>query len=577
MNTPRQTNDQYLFQIVPPPSWLTSPSLAATQTGLTPAAHSYSRDPAGLGSVQTELITLLCLVIALFVALGAAALFGLLRNLSSQRKELLRLLECALQARLGPPPSNGSPAESSRPEAAPTIEHRSVQPAEIPAPPSAATPAVARPVKRKGRRQFRLVLAKDLLEVVHNHITRFLQEYGAEKEAGGMLVGEYSLDESTGTATFQVRGFIEAGPKAEFSAGSILFDREYQAEELRALQSEHPTAANLGCIHRHPGSMDVCSGGDAVTDREAVEDSDTKALVFAIITINNSRQRPSSVFYRDFKIDFYLMAEETGFQYVPLSPTLADLPLLESSPAMRALVSARGPAVTYDLAVLRQLPGLGQTTLCTVDAAAGSGVLLTTSLTDSPDTLHVWVQPEGGLRLFRSKNGGGRQEWAGPWAQAEVGRHVWLSHLLLQARATLAPVAGSGHHCSGLLEDKHRLMAEVRAMQERYGPRAILRRRGDTLYWEYTVHESGRAFPIEIRYPESYPVHPPEIFSVKNLPSSPHQLGGNQLCWIDTFTGHSDWNPARDTAVVSINAAHRWFACLLVYLTKRTWPKGADH
>jgi len=258
---------------------------------------------------------------------------------------------------------------------------------------------------------------------------------------------------------------------------------------------------------------------------------------------------------------------------------VADLPLSEPSPAVRALVAARGPGVAYDLAVLRRLPGLGQTALRALAEQADSGVLVTTSLMDSPDQLHVWAQPEGGLRLFRQSGDGAREEWAGPWTQAEVGRHVWLSHLLLQALARVPsppPRASSGYHYASLLEDKHRLVAEVRAMQERYGERAVLHRRGDTLYWAYTVRESGREFPIEIRYPESYPADPPQIFSVKRLPASPHQLGSNQPCWIDAYSGHSDWNPARDTAVISVNAAHRWFACLLVYLTNGVWPEGAN-
>ena len=114
-------------------------------------------------------------------------------------------------------------------------------------------------------------------------------------------------------------------------------------------------------------------------------------------------------------------------------------------------------------------------------------------------------------------------------------------------------------------------------MQERFGDRATLHRRGDSLYWEYTVRESGRSFPIEVRYPATYPNHPPEIFSLEPLPLSPHQLGRNRPCWLDVYSAHSEWNPSRDTAVIAIHAAHRWFACLLIYLTTGNWPEGADH
>jgi hypothetical protein len=138
------------------------------------------------------------------------------------------------------------------------------------------------------------------------------------------------------------------------------------------------------------------------------------------------------------------------------------------------------------------------------------------------------------------------------------------------------PLCFGTHHSwgLGLLEDKRRLVAEVRAMEERYGDRAVLRHERGQLFWEYTVVESGRRFPIEVRYPRRYPLEPPRIISVLPLPSSPHQLVNNELCWINRAAG--DWNPGRDTAATCIHAAQRWFACLLVYLTLGKWPEEAN-
>jgi hypothetical protein len=127
---------------------------------------------------------------------------------------------------------------------------------------------------------------------------------------------------------------------------------------------------------------------------------------------------------------------------------------------------------------------------------------------------------------------------------------------------------------TGLLADKRRLVAEVRAMEERYGELAVLRYDRKQLFWEYTVLESGRRFPIHVKYPRRYPFEPPRIISLLPLPRSPHQLLDNELCWIDRVSG--DWNPARDTAATCISAAHRWFACLLVYLTLGQWPEEAN-
>lgn len=111
-------------------------------------------------------------------------------------------------------------------------------------------------------------------------------------------------------------------------------------------------------------------------------------------------------------------------------------------------------------------------------------------------------------------------------------------------------------------------------MEEHYGARAILRLKRDLLYWEYTVVESGRQFPIQVRYPRSYPFEPPHIISMLPLPPSPHQMRGREICWTNRLW-QCEWNPAQDTAATCIHAAHRWFACLLVYLTLGQWPAEA--
>ena len=506
------------------------------------------------------------------VGFGGIAILLLIFSLADCAEHLLRLAQLRAERVLpapnqlaGDPSENQTQAPSQRAsrQALAALQH------------SDPTTSVRQP---ESLCTFRVILANDLLPRIHAYVTEFLRQHGEENETGGMFVGEYSLGPETCTKTMTIRGFIEAGPKAEFSRSSILFDADYQAQRFRLLQLEHPSAANLGCAHVQPGTLDRCSAGDAVTDREAVHNSNSKALVFAIMTRNNTHQAPSSVWYRELKFDFYLMAEETGFEYVAFKPELADLPLLESSRTVEELVAARGVSVPYDLMVMRHLPGLSRTTLCIADSAETMGILLTSRLANAAETLHVWVRSDGSLRLIVRNEQGDKHVLPGEWEQPEVGRHVWLSNLLLLGREKLMstrPRPQQGIHFVGLLEDKHRLVAEVRAMQERYGNRAVLRRRGDTLYWDCTLHESGRSLPIEIQYPDSYPAEPPSVISVKPLPSSPHQLPGNEICWIDRYSAHAEWNPARDTAVICVNAAERWFACLLIYLTFGKWPSGA--
>jgi ubiquitin-protein ligase len=166
------------------------------------------------------------------------------------------------------------------------------------------------------------------------------------------------------------------------------------------------------------------------------------------------------------------------------------------------------------------------------------------------------------------------RELPGPWENPDLAKHVWLSHLALIGLQHLRQSRNGGHF-GGLLYDKHRLMAEVRAMREKAGERAVLHREGDALYWTYTVHESGRRLPVKILYPSTYPNTPPHIISLKDLPSTPHNIG-NELCWTDAhYLETGEWCPARDTGAICIQVSHRWFSSLLVFITKGHWPDGA--
>lgn len=335
-----------------------------------------------------------------------------------------------------------------------------------------------RPVARVPGKLPRVVLAQGLLALIAEFIQGEVKRNGPQVETGGMLVGQF--EQCEGQSVFRLSDFIEAGPRAELSSDSVLFDHEHQAERLAQLRLSNPRLGNMGCLHLHPGKMDECSIGDQLADREAVKASDTQALVFAIVTVNNRAHDPLSLHYRNVKFDFFLMAQQTGLEYVHVRPR---------------------------------------------SESVGEG---------------------------RARRGQGRVRLNGG---VELGWH----HTKL----------------TGLLGDKRRLVAEVRAMEERYGDRAVLRYQRNLLFWEYTVVESGRRFPVEIRYPRRYPMEPPRIISRLPLPPSPHQLVGHELCWIDR-SAMGDWNPARDTASTCVTAAHRWFGCLLVYLTLGTWPEEAN-
>jgi hypothetical protein len=428
----------------------------------------------------------------------------------------------------------------------------------------------------------RIDLAKELLPLLHQCVSRALRKHGAGVEVGGMWIGEF--DDRDGALHFRLQGLADAGPKAVCLPESVLFDHEYLIRMLAAIQLQHPQAGNMGCFHRHPGAMVECSSGDQASDAAAVADSDSRALVFTIITLLITLPGPGSapdalgLFYRNLRLNFYVMAERTDFKYVPVRPRLVDLPVLQASPAEAQLSLIRGPNIVHDLGALRRMSGLRQVSVHRVNRGGGSGVWLRVQPRKGLDSFHIWVRDNGALNAFATREDSAPQEFPGPWEQPEVGRHVWLSELSYELLAHTAPERPLfyGLHGSELLQDRKRLVAEVRAVQEKFGSRAVLRCEKGQLFWQYTVEESGRRFPIEVRYPKYYPARPPHVYSVLQLPYSPHQLANNELCWIDQFSLRGDWNPARDTAAVCINAAHRWFACLLVYLTLGKWPAGAD-
>jgi len=152
----------------------------------------------------------------------------------------------------------------------------------------------------------KIIFAEALLPRLDNYLTQSFESYGREIETGGMLIGEFSS--AKGVPTFKIHGMIEAGPNAECSSDSVLFDAEYQMRMLGAIRRRHSKATNMGCFHVHPGRMDECSAGDYLADLVAVRESDTKALVFVIITVENPQQDPNSVYFGPLKIDFFVLA-----------------------------------------------------------------------------------------------------------------------------------------------------------------------------------------------------------------------------------------------------------------------------
>jgi hypothetical protein len=438
---------------------------------------------------------------------------------------------------------------------------------------------VSEPVSHKSTTGIpRVAITKSLLTAIHDYICDFVMRRGTNLEIGGMLVGAFEPAHDAKTITVRLNGYIDAGPNSDCKPGSILMDSDYQSNMLKGIQLREPRADVGGMFHLHPGAYDECSTGDFEADCRAVAAAGTGFLVFVIITRNNPKEDPLSLRLGDLKFDFFVMSQVLGRCYHKVMPVIEGGTLLQPEPLLARWIRIKGSQASLDFALLRQVHGLGSISLCEVAIGKHAGLWLTILSLQPRRAIHILLSQDGALRLFLGNEQAPEHECMGPWTQPEIGRLILISQLVLLAlehvganRAALV----MGRHSAPLIKDKQRLVAEVRAMRERFRDEPQLLHDGVQLLWRCTVCQNGREFPVEILYPETYPHDPPEIRCLVNLKTGcPHLLHNCTLCWIDFYGNHSEWNPGRDTAATALIAAGRWFACYLVWLTTGKWPEG---
>lgn len=522
--------------------------------------------------------TIVAIVVVVLGAL-AFAFFSLLRCIDRQRaatthvvdqfSALLsehyrsaRAISCAA-------PSAPAGTPDAAPGAADTVRAQAPAPADAPDTTDTTDTTGAPAVPR-------VTIARAVLGTVHDYVSNFLREHGSELEAGGIFVGEFTNDAEQGCTEILVNGFIDGGPNVKATVGSIDFDLPYINRQLRALRMQHPRLEHVGAIHRHPGRLDVCSGGDAVTDRAAVMESPSGSLIFGIVTLRNSEPTHEAIRYADFTINFYFMGKSTEYRYVPVRPEFSDAPLVKLTRGLSLLHQYRGASLPLDLAALRSLAGFKAATLNVARMAVGETAACFVEFNNMAGRLGLFCCRDGAMHAQWEAADGSKRRLHGPWDSPEVGAHIWLTEIALSAlglQHDAATICYASHNAPWFEQNPGRLVVEVNAMRQKYGDRAKLVRNGDELSWRYTVHESGREFPVRIVYPASYPATHPEIFSELPMPSSPHQFPGRRFCW----TNGEQWSPARSTAAICIVAAHRWIGAILVCLSKGHWPQGANH
>lgn len=424
-----------------------------------------------------------------------------------------------------------------------------------------------------------VLLPRKLLVAMHDHINAFAAERGDHLEIGGMLVGECEVGAIDHPPLLRLHGLIDAGPNADCQPCSLLMDEAHLARQFQSLQLQHRNLVSLGMYHLHPEHYDRCSSGDLRADREAVMNSGTGVMVFAIVTRNNPREDDTSLRHGDLKFNFFIMSHQTDLEYQAILPKLVDAPMLTCSPALARFVAMRPDTARADWMLLQRMTGIGRVELFEVEQGTHAGLWFTLATKAHSQSIHICLQNEGAVRMFSGMQEAPTREFRGVWNNPEVGPHIFISQLALQVLGQLGaethkpPVL---RHYTSLLHDQRRLVAEVRAMDDRYRKLATLMRDGDNVYWLCTIRQSGKELRVKIIYPPTYPHTPPELHVLDRLAPSPHLIGGNRICWIDVYGAHSDWNPGRDTAAVALTAAYRWFACYLIYQTLGKWPEEAD-
>jgi hypothetical protein len=116
----------------------------------------------------------------------------------------------------------------------------------------------------KNRPTVRVEIAEEVLESVFAECDRYDSE-----ETGGRVIGHIGMDGSS--VVIQVKGVIEAGPKARRSATSFFQDGDYQTEVFRGIEAEDPSIEHLGNWHtHHMNGYPTLSGGDLATYRRIV-------------------------------------------------------------------------------------------------------------------------------------------------------------------------------------------------------------------------------------------------------------------------------------------------------------------
>lgn len=137
---------------------------------------------------------------------------------------------------------------------------------------------------RSEKPSFSISIARGALESIFDEC----DQYDVD-ETGGRLLGTYHQDH--GRYDIQVKGVLEAGPRATRSPTSFFQDGEYQERLFRSIEASHPDIEHLGNWHtHHVNGYPTLSGGDKTTYYKTVNhEKHNTDFFYALLIVSKNR------------------------------------------------------------------------------------------------------------------------------------------------------------------------------------------------------------------------------------------------------------------------------------------------
>jgi hypothetical protein len=176
---------------------------------------------------------------------------------------------------------------------------------------------------RRRKPAFSIVIARGALESIFDDCDKFDVD-----ETGGRLLGTYRQEGPR--LEIQVKGVLEAGPKAERSPTYFLQDGEHQEKLFRAIEATHPDIEHLGNWHtHHVNGYPTLSGGDHATYSKTVnhEKHNTDFFYALLVVSKNRRGNPRY----EIKHFIFRRNDNNVFEVPPSEVQIIDAPALRSS------------------------------------------------------------------------------------------------------------------------------------------------------------------------------------------------------------------------------------------------------